>query len=218
MTVLVLEDEEYLQESIKEELHEMGLKVDTTHNGNQALALLSTRKYNLFFLDINVQGMSGLELVEQIRAINQTTPIIMMTSNTSIDYLAKGYELGCNDFIKKPFEILELRHRVAYALKAFITHSATKTIELPFGYLYDTTTFSLFIEGKEVQLTKTEKNILELLIKNMGKIISVESFQHEIWDHSMDAANVRVQINNLRKKLHQEMIVNIRGLGYKLGS
>jgi DNA-binding response OmpR family regulator len=91
-------------------------------------------------------------------------------------------------------------------------------LQLKFGYEYDTKNFKLKKENEEVQLSKTEKMILELFIKNKNQIVTPEMITQYVWDDYVDPANVRVQINNLRKKVDKELIVNIRGLGYKLDS
>ncbi len=216
MKILLLEDEYTLRESIKELLQECNYIIDDYSNGEEAFDAIYYNSYDLFLLDVNVPGMSGFELLEQVRKNDIDTPAIFITSLTEIDNLEKGFDLGCNDYIKKPFDLAELRLRVATALKQNLPKSKNNIIKLGCKYKYDTKNFILTHNDKEIQLSKTEKMILDLLIKNKNKTVSQEMIIDYVWDDYVDPANVRVQINNLRKKLDKNLIKNIRGAGYKL--
>ena len=135
---------------------------------------------------------------------------------THVDDLAKGFELGCCDYIKKPFDLKELEVRLRNVLKRECFASKQDIVELGKGYRYDVARMQLLHDGKEIALTKQEKKILELLIKNRGNVVSLEQFCEEVWGEYVDSANVRVHINKLRKKLDKELIQNVHGLGYKL--
>ncbi len=216
MKILLLEDEYTLRESIKELLQECNYIIDDYSNGEEAFDAIYYNSYDLFLLDVNVPGMNGFELLEQVRKNDIETPAIFITSLTEIDNLEKGFDLGCNDYIKKPFDLAELKLRVATALKQNLPKSKNNIISLGCKYKYDTKNFILTRNDKEVQLSKTEKMILDLLIKNKNKTVSQEMIIDYVWDDYVDPANVRVQINNLRKKLDKDLIKNIRGAGYRL--
>jgi DNA-binding response OmpR family regulator len=216
MKILFLEDEYTLRKSVKEVLVDTGYVVDDYSNGNDVLEACFNGTYDLLLLDVNVPGINGFELLEQLRSANIITPSIFITSLTQIDHLEKGYDSGCCDYIKKPFDMTELKLRVATALKLATLNAMTAEIDLPLGYKYNTKDFTLSKNGQQIQLSKTEKLILELFIKNKNQVVTSVMLQDYIWDDYVDPANVRVQINNLRKKLHKDLITNIRGLGYKL--
>lgn len=218
MKILLLEDEYSLRKSVKELLEDSEYLVYDFSNGKDALDAIYANSYDLLLLDVNVPGLNGFELANKIQQENIYVPIIFMTSLTEIDNLEKGYEIGCCDYVKKPFDLSELRLRVATALRMSTLNSQQQNVTLKYGYVYDTKNFKLKKDNEEVQLSKTEKMILELFIKNKNQVVTPEMITEYVWQDYVDPANVRVQINNLRKKLDKELIINIRGLGYKLDS
>jgi len=214
--ILFLEDEYALRISVEEFLNDLGLDVDTFENGDAAFDAIYEGSYNLLLLDVKVPGMDGFELLKALRERDIVIPALFITSLTHVDDLVHGYELGCCDYIKKPFDLKELQIRVEHALRSECLHAKKELIRLNDIYAYDTKNFILLEEEKKIELTKTEKRILESLIKHRGSIVSIEAFQEEVWGEDIDPANIRVQINKLRKKLASELIVNVRGLGYKI--
>jgi len=216
MKILLLEDEYTLRQSIKEFLEECSYNVTDFSNGEDAFDAIYNNRYDLFLLDVNVPGMSGFELLEEVRKNNIDTPAIFITSYTEIDNLEKGFDLGCNDYIKKPFDLIELKVRVFTALKQAMPKTKENNIELGSTYSYNTKNFTLMQNGQEILLSKTEKMILTLLVKHKNEIVAQEMISEYVWDDYVDPANIRVQINNLRKKLNKDLIKNIRGIGYKL--
>lgn len=216
MRILLLEDEYSLKVSVEEFLEDLNYTVDSVSNYDDAIDLIYQRKYDLFLFDVKVPGGNGFELLKSLRDDGFFTPTIFITSLTKTDDLASGYKSGCCDYIKKPFDLTELQFRINQAIKSNCFKLNSNIIELPNGYNYDTDKFILKSSDEEVQLTKTERNIIELLIKNRGNVVSIEMFQDEVWGEYIDPANIRVQINKLRKKLSQDLILNVRGLGYKI--
>ena len=216
MKILFLEDEYALRVSVAEFLDDLGYHVDTFGNGDAALDAVYANSYNLLLLDVKVPGMNGFELLKSLRDRDILIPALFITSMTEVDNLALGFELGCCDYIKKPFDLKELQIRLEHALRRECLHAKEGFITLNKSYRYDTKKFILLEEGKTIELTKTEKRILESLIKHRGAVVGIETFQDEVWGDDIDPANIRVQINKLRKKLKAELIVNVRGLGYKI--
>lgn len=216
MKILLLEDEYALRVSVEEFLDDLGLEVDTFENGDDAFDAIYEGSYNLLLLDVKVPGMDGFSLLKALRERDIMIPALFITSLTHVDDLVLGYELGCCDYIKKPFDLKELKIRLEHALRAECLHAKKELIILNDLYTYDTKNFILLEEEKKIELAKTEKRILESLIKHRGSVVSIEAFQEEVWGEDIDPANIRVQINKLRKKLQHELIVNVRGLGYKI--
>ncbi len=216
MKILLLEDEYALRVSVEEFLDDLGLNVDTFENGDDAFDAIYAGSYNLLLLDVKVPGMDGFSLLKALRERDIMIPALFITSLTHVDDLVQGYELGCCDYIKKPFDLKELQIRVEHALRSECLHAKKELIQLNDIYTYDTKNFLLLEEEKKIELTKMEKRILESLIKHRGSVVSIEAFQEEVWGEDIDPANIRVQINKLRKKLSSELIVNVRGLGYKI--
>lgn len=215
--VLLLEDEYVLRENIKEFLKDEGFDVEEFLDGEAALEAILARPHDLLLLDVRVPGKNGFELLKSVREYGIFAPAIFITSLTDTAALEKGYHSGCCDYIRKPFDLTELKLRIAQAVRSNCFKTADQKLDLGEGYVYDAAAFTLVHHGENVVLTKTESQVIELLIKNRGKVVTHQQFQDEIWGEYVDPANVRVQINNLRKKLGDSLIANIRGLGYKLG-
>ncbi len=218
MRILILEDEYALRISIEEFLEDLGFEVKGFERGDEFLDELYNQSYDVILLDVKVPGINGFELLKELRSAGNQIPAIFVTSMTHVNDLAKGFELGCCDYIKKPFDLKELEVRLRNVLRRECFASKQDIVELGKGYRYDVAKMQLLHNNKEIALTKQEKRILELLIKNRGSVVSVEQFCEEVWGEYVDSANVRVHINKLRKKLDRELIQNIHGLGYKLAT
>ncbi len=214
MKILLLEDEYALRISIEEFLKECGYSVESFANGDDAYDAVYTNHYDLLLLDVNVPGKNGFDLLRSLRNEDNKIPAIFLTSMTQMKDLEKGYKEGCCDYIRKPFDLMELGLRIQQALKSYYFVESTEKIDLGEGLVYNTTSFSLEYNGVTVVLSKTEKEIIDLLIRHKNQTVSMELFQEEIWGEYVDPANIRVQINNLRKKLPVNVIQNRRGVGY----
>ena len=217
MRILVLEDEAVLAMSMKEFLEELAFEVECFGNSDEAYDAIYERHYDLYLLDVKVPGeKSGFDMLDELRKEGNKTPAIFITSLTDIDDLSRGYECGACDYIRKPFDLAELKLRVEQVVKTICFTSQDESIELPHGYTYDVKRMKLLYRGKTVKLAKTETKILELLIKQRGGVVSCEMFWEEVWGEWVDSANIRVQVGNLRKKLEHDFIKNVRGVGYSI--
>lgn len=217
MRILILEDEKVLATSIKEFLNDLGYEVSQYNNSENAFDAVFETKFDLLLLDVKVMGeMSGFEMLQALRKEGIKTPAIFVTSLTDIDDLSHGYECGACDYIRKPFDLLELKLRIEQVIKLHCFTSEEEAITLPFGYSYDVNKMKLQIEGESIPLGKIEAKIMELLVKNRGKVVTYQMFWEEIWGEWVDPSNIRVQVGNLRKRLAHELIRNIRGVGYSI--
>ncbi len=217
MKILILEDERILALSMREFLEESGYEVECFTDSDAAYDAIYEKAYDLLLLDVKVPGEhNGFEMLEELRRDGNMTPAIFITSLTDIDDLSRGYECGACDYIRKPFDLAELKLRVEQVMKlqCFVSHE--ESIELPSGYNYDLKKMKLTFNGETVLLAKTETKILELLIKKRGSVVSCEMFWEEVWGEWVDSANIRVQVGNLRKKLEKDFIKNVRGVGYSI--
>jgi len=216
MNILILEDERALSESMADFLEEFGYKIDIFSSSDDAIDAIYSKSYDLLLLDVKVHGQNGFEMLKELRDSNIKTPAIFITSLTNIEDLSKGYESGCCDYIRKPFELEELKFRVQSVIKNRYNLEDDNIVKLPLNYTYDLSRYKLYKDSDEVELTKTEVKIIELLIKNRGKTVTISQFSEDIWNHEVLDANIRVQINKLRKKSDKELIKNIRGIGYTI--
>lgn len=213
MRVLLLEDEYALRVSIEEFLEDLDFEVSCFGRGDEAFDAVCSTHFDVLLLDVNVPGLNGFELLKAVRAEGIEVPAIFMTSRTQIKDFEEGYKSGCCDYIRKPFDLTELQLRIQQACKSFY-YKNSDALTLADDLQYDTKTFKLTYRGEEIVLSKTERDILELLLRYRNQAVAMTTFQDEIWGEYVDPANIRVQINNLRKKLPAEIIKNRRGVGY----
>ena len=213
MKILLLEDEYSLRISIEEFLRDLGYEVDGFMDGEEAHDAIYDRVYDMLLLDVNVPSLNGFELLKKLRQDNKNVPTIFLTSMTNIDDLKEGYKRGCCDYIRKPFDLEELELRIEQAFASFLENKSS-LVEINEDISYDIKKRKLTFENKEIILRKTEQDILEVLIKHKNIVVSTEMLQDEVWGEYVEPATIRVQLNNLRKKLPDDVIQNRRGLGY----
>ncbi len=213
MKILLLEDEYSLRISIEEFLTDLGYEVDGIMDGLDAYDAVYDKSYDLLLLDVNVPSLNGFELLKKIRADEITIPAIFLTSMTDVDDLKEGYKRGCCDYIRKPFDLEELELRIDQAIASHLKNDGN-SVELGCSLLYNLKTSKLTQNDEEIILRKTEKDLLEVLIKHKNSVVSTQMFQDEVWGEYVEPATIRVQLNNLKKKLPDSIIQNRRGLGY----
>lgn len=219
MKILLLEDEIDYQETIAEYLESLGYKVEAFDNGSEALDAIYEKSYHLLLLDIRVPGINGYEIVKKIRGDGNDIPVIFLTSLTDINNLSIGYELGCNDYIRKPFATQELKYRVEQTLKLFYFHSNKEKIELNYGYSYDTTDGQIIYDQKPIILTEIEQKLFHYLVINIDKFVQTKTIWEDVWDYKMvTEAHIRMCIKKIRAKTRYELIESRKGLGYKVDS
>jgi len=213
MKILLLEDEYSLRISVEEFLQDLGYEVDGFMDGQDAYDGVYDKSYDLLLLDINVPSLTGFDLLKKLRLDDIKIPAIFLTSMTDVNDLKEGYKRGCCDYIRKPFDLEELEVRIDQALANYLDNDGS-IIKLGFNINYDLKKSKLVADSKEIILRKTEKEILEVLLKNKNAVVSTEMFQDEVWGEYVEPATIRVQLNNLKKKLPESIIQNRRGLGY----
>ena len=216
MRLLLLEDDLDYKQSIKEYLESLHYIVDDFEDGEEALSAIYENKYHLLILDIRVPKLNGYELVKLLRQENNTTPVIYITSLTDINNLSLGYELGCNDYIKKPFSPKELKYRIEQLIKLFYANN-NKTIALNSGLSYDIVKQELYKDDCVVPLTKKENEVVFCLLSSKNQFVSSETLRSEVWeDRYICEADIRVCIKKIRDKTSKDFISNQRGIGYKI--
>ena len=217
MKILLLEDDHTYNESIKESLEEMGYTVDAFEDGLSALDALFEKHYHLALLDIRVPQMDGYAILKEIRKAKLDLPIIFITSLTDINNLSLGYELGCNDYLRKPFSLKELQYRVSQTLKSYHLHTTLDVIPLTHSFSYHSDDQSLWCETMQVQLSNYERKLLFVLVKNRGNFISTELIHEYVWEGKEVGENdIRMLIKKLRDKTDKDFIITAKGIGYKI--
>ena len=211
MKILLVEDDEFIGESIKDYFEFQGNKVDYFSNPNKLLEKINPNYYDIFLFDINMNGITGFELYKELKRYTDT-PVIFITAYSDIAHIEKAFNLGASDYIKKPFDFKELELRIKRLL-----FKATNIISVGENYKFDLKTLKLFYKGKEVELTPNERYFLELLFQNVGQVVESEVIKDYIWEDKVVCDNtLRTQVKKLRSKLNENFIKNVRGTGYKI--
>lgn len=211
MKILVLEDNERLSKLIKQALSDEGYSVDCFSDGDEALEVLENG-YDCFILDINVPNLDGITILEAIRLNHSTTPVIIMSSNHDFEKVQTSYDLGCDDYLKKPFYIFELVQKV----KKFLTVKKS-FIRFDDEYRYDFIKHILYKNEQEIELTKKEILFLELFSKNLHHVATYNELEEYVWEgDETSLVNIRAMIKRLRKKIPNDSIVIVKGMGYSL--
>ena len=203
--VLVVDDEKLIVKGIRFSLEQDGMEVECAYDGEEALAMAKENQYDIVLLDLMLPKLSGLEVCQQIREFSNV-PIIMLTAkNDDMDKIM-GLEYGADDYIKKPFNILEVKARI----KAIIRRTSKKEEKKKNDSIIETGDLRMdcegrrvFIAGKEINLTAKEFDVLELLVLNPNKVYSREKLLGLVWgtDYPGDARTVDVHIRRLREKI-----------------
>lgn len=207
--ILLLEDEVVLAEMIEEFLLSKGLEVEVVDNAEDALELALNKTYELFIFDVKVPLGNGFELLEQIRKYKIQTPAIFTTSLRAIEDLQRGYKMGCDDYLKKPFELEELYLRIQHLLKP------KDVVRFENGVYFDTKQKLLFQGNTLLPLTNKENELLSILIENKGIYLTLEDISYRLWGHEEPSfTSLRVYIKNIRIYIGKNHIKIKRGLGY----
>ena len=213
MKILVLEDNQALSKVIKTGLEKEGHKVDCFYDGDDALDAISNG-YSCFILDINVPSLDGISILRNIRDYFNDVPVLIISSNHELEKIKTSYEIGCSDYIKKPFFIYELVQKVKNLCK--IENTAIYFDE---DYRYSFVDHVLYEKGQKVVLAKKEILFLELFIQNVHRIVSYDEMETYVWEGEItNLDNIRALVKRLRKKLPEESIKIVTGMGYTLNN
>ena len=217
MKILLLEDDFVYRESVSEYLESLGYEVDEAADGKVACDKIAAGFYHLLILDIKVPHISGHEVIKYSKDIGCETPIMIMTSLVDIDDMAVGYELGCNEYLKKPFELAELKFRVNELMRKYHGRDDKNLIAIDESFSLDTAKKRLKFKGEPVELSTREFGIIECLLFHKNSFVGIEQLRAEVWnDKEIDPADVRMHILKIRQKTTPEFIKSARGLGYKI--
>jgi len=216
LKIFLLEDDLLVNEIIEEHLNEQGHDITIAFTGYKAEEILYCEVFDLLLLDVNVPEIDGFELLKELRQKDIHTPTIFITSLDMIDDIEKGFESGCDDYLKKPFELKELDLRINNIKRLFKIDTENLVI-IDTNITIDKQNLLVTKDKKQLHISQKELNILEYLLKHKNTPISIEELTNNIWSYEETpmATTIRTYIKNLRKILGEEYITNIRGVGYR---
>ena len=219
MRVLVVEDEPYMADAIRDGLRLEAIAADVANDGNTALELLAINDYDIAVLDRDIPGPSGDEVATRIIATGSGMPILMLTAADRIDDKATGFGLGADDYLTKPFELQELVLRLR-ALDRRRSYNRPPVRELA-GLLLDPFRREVYRDGRFVALTRKQFAVLEVLVAAEGGVVSAEELLERAWDENANPFTnaIRITVSALRKRLGEPPIIaTVPGVGYRIES
>ncbi len=221
MRVLIIEDNPDIAANLADYLEPLGYALDFAANGYAGLALVAQNHYDVLILDVGLPGMDGLTLCQRIRTdLKKTTPVLMLTARDTVDDKVAGFESGTDDYLVKPFSVIELEARI----KALVRRARGAGPEpvLRVGDLnFNTRTYESKRGGQPITLTKTGYRILACLMRESPKVVTREVLESEIWGHDRpDSDALRTHIHAVRQALDKvqasSMLKTVQGIGYRL--
>jgi Response regulators consisting of a CheY-like receiver domain and a winged-helix DNA-binding domain len=218
--ILIVEDEKQMAMFIEMELIHEGYEVDTAYDGREGLEKVENKEYDLILLDVMIPSLNGIEVCRRIRQFSKV-PIIMLTAKTDIPDKVLGLDVGANDYLTKPFAIEELFARIRVYTRDKVLKNKLDEIKVK-DIVMNNITHEVRRAGKEIQLTKKEYDLLEMLLINKNIVLSRDKLTEEVWgyDYVGDTNSVDVFIRYLRSKIddgfEDKLITTIRGVGYAI--
>lgn len=214
--ILLVEDDETLSELISEYLSEQGYDVTVRADAKAALDTAYERKFDILILDVKLPKGDGFSLLRELRRLGDDTPAIFTTSLNALQDLEIGYKSGCDDYLKKPYELKELLLRIQILIKRKFSHLNDEFIELNDGYKFYPSSKTLRQNGQIINLSNKESELLALFLENKNALLSKETIFEKIWNYGEEPSelSLRVYVKNLRRILGKDAIVNRRGDGY----
>lgn len=219
--VLLVEDETTLSMIIKDTLEDEGFEMIHASNGAEGLKLFASDAPDVVIADVMMPEMDGFEMVRKIRKSDVTTPVLFLTARSTLDDLVTGFNLGGNDYLKKPFKMLELVMRVKALTRRFAPMRGMDEVYDIGEYQLNVSSQILIRGEKKQELSYLENEILKRLCVNQNKVVEISDILKDLWndDSYYNRNSLHVFIYKLRKRLSDDgriKILNIRGIGYKL--
>lgn len=221
MKLLLVEDEEELSGIVARGLRKCGYAVDTAYDGEEAVDYYNVNAYDVIILDLNLPKIDGFEVLLKIRQKDKKTKILVLSARGAIEDRVQGLDMGANDYLTKPFDFLELEARIRSLSR--IEYIQQENELFCNGLNLNMATKVVTFRDNKLSLTRKEYAILEYMMLHKGQVISIEQLLNHAWDSDADLFpdSLKYHIHSVKKKLvkancKQELIRNIRGMGYKI--
>ena len=217
MRILLVEDDELLGQALQTGLSQAGYTPDWVKDGETAIEALASSTFSSVILDINLPGLSGLDVLKSLRK-SSDLPVVIMTARDALDARIEGLDLGADDYLVKPFALPELLARLRAVTRRSLGRSQHRIVHGDIDL--DTAARTVTRAGQWVKLTAREYQILALLMERMGRILSRSEIEEQVysWDGDVESNTIEAAIYTIRKKLGRELIVTLRGVGYVINT
>jgi two-component system, OmpR family, response regulator len=218
MRVLIVEDDKVLGDGLSRYLHDAGYRTDVAVNGTVADSLLASEDFDVVILDIGLPGLDGLEVLRRMRTRKRYVPAIVLTARDAVEYRVQGLDMGADDYLAKPFALIELEARIRAVVRRGQAGDQGKIV---YGELVlDNSARRAWLSGQPLKLTMREWNILEFLLLRAGKMVNKDQIVSAISDSEEELSynTIEVYVSRLRSKLEPAgiRIRSVRGFGYYL--
>lgn len=217
MRILLVEDDRLIGDGIKAGLSKLGFSVDWFTDGVEGKQALYSAPYDAVILDLTLPGIDGLEILREWRDKHHGEPVLILTARDALDQRVEGLRLGADDYLCKPFALIEVAARLEALVRR--THGQTRS-ELRHGNVtLDPTNLIATLDGEPLILKPKEFALLELLLRNTGRVLPRKLIEEKIytWDDDVSSNAVEVHVHHLRRKLGSHFIRTVHGIGYTLG-
>ena len=215
MKILLVEDDIMLNEMIDEYITSTGHIIKSVKTGNDALNTLEKEKFDLLILDINLPDIDGFTILEKMHEQKRMIPTIYISALIDIEDISRAFDLGCFDYLKKPFHLKELTLRINKILKTRIVPQTHKRLSK--HYSFDSENMTLLFNNEPHILPRRQLQIIELLALNRSLVVQYDMFRSYVWnDDYIDNATIRAEVNRVKTVLKEDFIKNIRGSGYMI--
>ena len=215
MKILLVEDDIMLNEKITEYITSTGHAIKSVKTGNESLEILDKEKFDLLILDINLPDIDGFTILEKMHEQKRMIPTIYISALIDIEDISRAFDLGCFDYLKKPFHLKELTLRINKILKTRIVPQRHKRLSK--HYSFDSENMTLLYNNEPHILPKRQLQIIELLALNRSLVVQYDMFRDYVWnDDYIDNATIRAEVNRVKTVLKEDFIKNIRGSGYMI--
>ena len=214
--ILIAEDEERISSFLEKGLRANGFTTAVVADGNEAVAMARSGEFDLMILDLGLPGRDGSDVLRELREWDRQMPVLILTARDSLSDKVAGLEAGADDYVTKPFRFEELLARVRVRLRD--ERAPEPTMLRAAGCALDLRTRRLLVDGGSIELTAREFALAETFFRHPGQVLSREQILSNVWGYDYDPGSnvVDVYVRYLRKKLGEDRIVTIRGIGYRL--
>ncbi|TBL74336.1 two-component system response regulator PmrA [Obesumbacterium proteus] len=218
MKILIVEDDELIQQGLAKALANENYACDCAATAAQAKSLVQVGQYSLIILDLGLPDQDGASLLRQWRRSGVDIPVLILTARDAIEDRVDGLDAGADDYLVKPFALVELQARVRALIRRFQGHS-DNLLQVE-NIMLNLSTQQVIFEGQQIELTPKEFALLSRLMMRAGQTVNREILQQDLysWQDDLSSNTLEVHIHNLRRKLGKERIKTVRSVGYRLES